>query len=96
MLDVAPRGNARSIQDFAWGADATADRIYATSALDDYDTHDPHDYFGGYHRGFDLTTGKITVSLENKRGGESLALHPRGKSTCRANGLKMLIMYFRR
>ena len=52
--------------------------VFATSALDDYDIHDPHGAFGGFHRGFDLAKGAKTIELDDERGGEALALHPSG------------------
>lgn len=70
----------RTVHDIAWGIGSTGGSIFATSGLDDYDEHDPQNFFGGFHRAFDVESGRLLYSLNNEDAGECVAIDPLGKS----------------
>ncbi|KAF7796652.1 hypothetical protein EIP86_007835 [Pleurotus ostreatoroseus] len=83
VLDAAPEVHRAglSIQDMTWGVGATNKTIIVTSALDDWEASStPPDFFGGYHRMFDLRTQQMIMQLSNRETGECAAIDPRGNT----------------
>lgn len=78
IFAVTPQVHARSIQEVAWGRGPSANHIFATSGLDDYDVHDAQSFIGGYHKSFDIISKEPILELPHERSGEALAVNPQG------------------
>ena len=78
-MKVTHEQYVRGIQDIDWGRGPSSGRIFATSGLEDFDEHDAGGFCGGFHRGFDVSTGELILDLDNTRAGEALAVDPTGK-----------------
>jgi len=71
-LPVAPEGAQHSAGAMVWGAGATADYIFASS--EHYGTEHT-----GFHRAFDVHTGKMVYKFDASEAGDAMALDSSGE-----------------